>query len=43
MKINITTKKAFCYIRAGMLDQANQELKDAETLFRSLESNKNIK
>jgi hypothetical protein len=43
MKINITTKKAFCYIRAGMLEETKKELTEAENLFRSLESNKNIK
>lgn len=26
MKINILTKKAFCYARAGMIDKARYEL-----------------
>lgn len=31
MKINILTKKAFCFARAGMQYKAKLELEDAET------------
>ncbi|CAD8104934.1 unnamed protein product [Paramecium sonneborni] len=41
MKINIITKKAFCFARAGMLEKAKLELEEAETKFRILQANKN--
>ncbi|CAK59555.1 unnamed protein product (macronuclear) [Paramecium tetraurelia] len=40
MKINIITKKAFCFARAGMLEKARLELEDAEARLKILQANK---
>ncbi|CAD8119476.1 unnamed protein product [Paramecium sonneborni] len=40
MKINILTKKAFCFARAGIFDKAKHEFEEAEAKFKILEANK---
>ncbi|CAD8197790.1 unnamed protein product [Paramecium pentaurelia] len=40
MKINIITKKAFCFARAGMLEKARLELEEAETKLKILQANR---